>query len=65
MSADHPPYLYHGSQRLVKILQPRPARGVGPEKDRLFAVYASHERDFAIPFALPIVPDETGGCPGP
>jgi len=55
-----PPYLYHGSPQRTNVLTPRPARGVGPEKDRLCAVYASHVREFVIPFALPIVPDERG-----
>lgn len=57
---DRPPHLYHGSPALVAILEPRPARGVGPEQDRLRAVYATHERNFAIPFALPIASDEAG-----
>lgn len=47
-------YLYHGSQLLVETLIPRPSRGVGPEKDQLCAVYASHTPNFAIAFALPI-----------
>lgn len=46
---------------LITELAPRPARGVGPEKDRLCAVYATHEVDFAIAFALPIAPEENGG----
>lgn len=58
---DRPLHLYHGSPALVAILEPRPARGVGPEQDRPRAVYATHERVFAIPFALPIAPDATGG----
>ena len=59
-SDDRPPHLYHGGPALVRILEPRAARGVGPAKDRLRAVCATHERDFAIPFALPIAPDEAG-----
>jgi hypothetical protein len=55
-----PAYLYHGSRTLTAVLVPRPARGVGPDKDRLCAVYASHVREFAIAFALPFVPTEDG-----
>ncbi len=61
MRNNSPPYLYHGSQALVDVLQPRTARGVGPEADQLCALYASHERHFAIPFAFPIAPNENGG----
>lgn len=52
--------LYHGSPRQLSALEPRPARGVGPERDTLHALYASHSRAFAIAFALPIEPDEAG-----
>ena len=55
-----PKFLFHGSQAFVEVLEPRPARGVGDEKDRQVAVYATHERNFAILFALPIRPDENG-----
>ena len=55
-----PPNLYHGSRTLLACLEPRPARGVGPAHDRLCAVYATHERYYAVAFALPIVPDGTG-----
>jgi hypothetical protein len=53
--------LYHGSKTLVEVLLPHPAHGVGPEKDRQTAVYASSHPNFAIPFALPIMPD-AGRC---
>ena len=54
-------HLYHGSPTPnITCFEPRPARGVGPEKDRQCAVYATHERNFAIPFALPFQPDASG-----
>ncbi len=56
-----PPYLYHGSQDKVDVLEPRPARGMGPDKDRLCAIYASHIREFVIPFALPKRPNHGDG----
>jgi hypothetical protein len=49
--------LYHGGKTLVEVLVPHPAHGVGPEKDRQTAVYASSHSNFAIPFALPIEGD--------
>ena len=55
-------YLYHGSQFLRYILEPSQATGRGSKKDRLFAVYASYIRKFAIPFALPMKPDKNGNC---
>jgi hypothetical protein len=55
-------YLYHGSPALAAWLEPRPGRGVGSGTDRLCAVYASPDPLFAIPFALPIVPEENGRC---
>ena len=58
--SEKPKTLYHGSQAFLEVLEPRPARGKGPEHDQLCAVYASHERIFAILFALPIMPDENG-----
>lgn len=39
---------------------PRPARGVGAQKDKLVAVYATHEIKMAIPFALPFQPAADG-----
>ena len=60
MVKDKPEFLYHGSQAFVEVLEPRPARGIGPEHDQLCAVYASHERNFAILFALLIEPNENG-----
>jgi hypothetical protein len=53
-------YLYHGSKIKIEYLQPRKANGVGPEKDKFNAVYASHIRNTAIAFALPITPDHNG-----
>ena len=44
--------LYHGSPVALALLEPRPVRGVGPERDRLTAIYATDLRDFAIAFAL-------------
>lgn len=58
---DRPGYLYHGSPALLQVIEPRAARGIGAEHDRLAAVYASHQRRFAIPFALTIVRTESGG----
>jgi hypothetical protein len=55
-----PPSLYHGSQERLTLIEPRPARGVGAEKDRLNAVYASCLRNVAIAFSLPFVPNEKG-----
>jgi len=60
MDGRKPRYLYHGSQYLTDTLEPCPARGVGPQEDRLYAIYASHVRNFAIPFALPMNPDDKG-----
>ena len=57
---DKPRYLYHGSRTLVMELVPSPATGVGPAKDQLCAVYASHIADFATAFALPLTPNENG-----
>ena len=53
-----PNYLYHGSPEKLDRIEPRPARGVGPEKDRLNAVYATHIQNLAIAFSLPFVPNE-------
>lgn len=48
-------YLYHGSSTPnIKNFVPRPARGVGPDKDKLVAVYATHLKELAIAFALPL-----------
>lgn len=55
-----PAYLYHGLPGLVGRLEPRPARGLNSPRDRLCAVYASHERAYATAFALPIIPDTRG-----
>lgn len=56
-----PPVLYHGSAEKLARLEPRPARGVGPDEDQLTAVYATHLRNIAIAFSLPIIPDENDG----
>jgi uncharacterized protein len=55
-----PVHLYHGTPQLVERIEPRLARGLTSRKDRLCAVYASHERAYATAFALPIVPDGRG-----
>ncbi len=57
---DRPAFLYHGSPVRLDRLEPRPARGVGPEHDMLTAVYATHHRAVAIAFALGSMPDEEG-----
>src|SRR5512139_3591968 len=56
-----PSVLYHGSAQLLSVLQPRPARGVGPAHDQLDAVYASHDLNYATAFGLPILPAPGGG----
>jgi hypothetical protein len=56
-----PSFLYHGRQTLVDIINPEQAPGHVKEEDRLCAVYASHDRRFAIPSALPILPDAVKG----
>ena len=63
MSADprKPPVLYHGTAEKLARIEPRPAHGVGPEHDKLEAVYATHLRNIAIAFSLPIRPIENGG----
>ena len=54
-------YLYHGSPTPdIECFIPQLARGVGSEKDQQIAVYATHSRQFAIPFALPLQPDLSG-----
>lgn len=60
MKIAKPPHLYHGSPQKLERIEPRPARGVGPEKDRLNAVYATHIRNLAIAFSLPFIPNENG-----
>ena len=55
MTEPTPTVLYHGSSRLLDVLHPGPARGVGPSTDTMNAIYASHIRDFAIPFAFSFV----------
>ncbi len=56
-----PTVLYHGSAKKLDCIEPRPARGVGPEEDKLSAVYATHLRNIAIAFSIPILPNENGG----
>ena len=60
MKIPKPAYLYHGSPEDMDRIEPRPARGMGPEKDRLNAVYATHIRNLAIVFSLPFTPNENG-----
>ena len=60
MKIPKPTHLYHGSPEDIDRIEPRPARGVGPEKDRLNAVYATHIRNLAIVFSLPFTPNENG-----
>ena len=60
MKIPKPTHLYHGSPEDIDRIEPRPARGVGPEKDRLNAVYATHIRNLAIVFSLPFTPNEDG-----
>ena len=55
-----PPVLYHGSVKRIYQIQPRLARGVGPESERQTAVYATHSRNFAITFSLPLISSENG-----
>jgi hypothetical protein len=57
---EKPPYLYHGSPRLFRMLEPRPARSVGMGKHKLTGIYATPSRSYAIAFALPIMPNERG-----
>lgn len=56
-----PPFLYHGSYEKLTRLEPRPAHGAGSEDDRLTAVYATHLKNLAIAFSIPILPNENGG----
>ena len=58
MKIAKPSCLYHGSPKKLDRIEPSPARGVGPEKDRLNAVYATHIQNLAIVFSLPFVPNE-------
>ena len=57
---EKPVVLYHGSPERVNQIEPKFARGVGPESDRKTAVYATHSRNFAITFSLPLIPSENG-----
>ncbi len=55
-------FLYHGSRFLEEILKPNQTTGIGSLKDSLCAIYASQDRNFAIPFALSIMADESNSC---
>ena len=55
-------FLYHGRKFLEEILKSKQTTGIGSEKDSLCALYASQDRNFAIPFALPIIADESNNC---
>ncbi|MBE9211902.1 hypothetical protein IQ247_04060 [Plectonema cf. radiosum LEGE 06105] len=56
-----PPFLYHGSPHKLDVIEPNQATGLGNrENDRLYSVYASDERNYAIMFALNIFLDEKG-----
>ena len=55
-------FLYHGSRFLKEILKPNQATGIGSEKNSLCAIYASQDRNFAIPFALSIIADKSNNC---
>lgn len=55
-------FLYHGSRFLEEILKPNQATGIGSAKDSLCAIYASQDRNIAIPFALSIMADESNSC---
>lgn len=59
--AEKPPVLYHGSAEKLARLEPKPAHGVGADEDKLTAVYATHLRNIAIAFSIPITPNENGG----
>ncbi len=60
-SSAKPPVLYHGTAEKLARIEPRSAHGLGPEHDKLEAVYATHLRNIAIAFSLPIRPIENGG----
>lgn len=55
-----PKVLYHGSNVPIEVIEPRPARGVGPASDTLTAVYATDLKNMAIAFAMAGKPDERG-----
>lgn len=53
--------LFHGSTIAdLDLVEPTPATGVGPASDKQVGIYASHEPNYAISFALPILPDQDG-----
>jgi len=51
-----PKYLYHGDRNRAEVLEPRQAVGFGGEADCRKAIYAVAVREWAIPFALTLVP---------
>ena len=55
-------FLYHDSRFLEEILKPSQTTGIGSVKDSLCAIYASQDRNFAIPFALWIMTDKSNSC---
>lgn len=55
------PFLYHGSPHKLQILKPHLATGLGKTAtDKLNAIYASDQRNYAIMFALTIKPNDKG-----
>ncbi len=51
-----PEVLYHGSQNGdIKKFEPRKANGIGRNEDQEEAIYATHDKKYAIAFALPII----------
>lgn len=59
--AEREAYLYHGSSTPgITTFSPRQARGVGPAQDQLVALYATHVKELAIAFALPLRPNSAG-----
>lgn len=58
MRKTRPPYLYHGSSELLKVLRPRKAHGLFRASERQVGVYATPNKKLAIAFALGPVPDE-------
>ncbi len=55
-------FLYHGRRFLENILKPSQTTGIGSAKNSLYAIYASQDRNFAIPFALSIIADKSNSC---
>ena len=60
-SLEREAYLYHGSSTPgIKTFMPQRPRGVGPAQDQLVALYATHLKELAIAFALPLRPNSAG-----